>query len=208
MPLSHDTLAACCVYIHLCLLCSGQGLCETRTLEDFDGAKFHIALVSRRSRLHVGPRYKARGLNSYAAPGNEIECEQIIWRHVHKRDEAVPWSRYTWRRGSVPLWWSVEMKNNGLGEAVIKIKEQHTFKGSRRWVHLHAHCLQMFHDVAAYDATHLHMIVSLRHGMCLCMPTRAQQVSVQHTNIISFTLKTIAGVCWDVSRTVPAPLTP
>jgi hypothetical protein len=45
----------------------------------------------------------------------------------------VAWSRYTWRRGSVPLWWSVNIKNNGIGEAEIRIRPEATFKGSRRW---------------------------------------------------------------------------
>eukprot|EP00967_Tisochrysis_lutea_P120694 scaffold198177_cov19-Tisochrysis_lutea.AAC.1 len=54
-----------------------QGLCEERQLNDFDGSRYHIAHVSRRGRLHVGPRYKARGLNDCAEPGNEIECELV-----------------------------------------------------------------------------------------------------------------------------------
>lgn len=64
------------------LCCWLQGMCEVRTLRDFDGAAYQYALLSRRSRLHVGPRYKARGLNEVAEPGNEIECEQV-------RQEAV-----------------------------------------------------------------------------------------------------------------------
>ena len=35
------------------------------------------ALLSRRSRWHVGTRYNARGINSNAGPGNEVECEQV-----------------------------------------------------------------------------------------------------------------------------------
>lgn len=48
-----------------------------RALQDLDGAPYQLALVSRKGRLHVGPRYKARGLNEAAEPGNEIECEQV-----------------------------------------------------------------------------------------------------------------------------------
>jgi len=113
-----------------------QGLLEARALDDFDGLRYHVALVSRRGRLHVGPRYKARGLNELAEPGNEIECEQIIWRvppGKHLRTGPVAWSRYTWRRGSVPLWWGVSIKNQGIGEAEIKIKNNNTFRGSRRY---------------------------------------------------------------------------
>lgn len=36
-----------------------------------------LVLFSRRSRLHPGTRYIARGLNNLASPGNEIECEQV-----------------------------------------------------------------------------------------------------------------------------------
>ncbi|KAL6757783.1 SacI homology domain-containing protein [Haematococcus lacustris] len=112
-----------------------QGLCEGRQLQDFDGAPYHLALISRRGRLHVGPRYKARGLNDYAEPANEIEVEQVLWRRPGSKDAQSPtaWSRYVWRRGSVPLWWGVHLRN-GIGEAEIKIKERNTFKGSRRFV--------------------------------------------------------------------------
>ena len=34
----------------------------------------------------------------------------------------------------MPLWWRVDMKNKGLGEAEIKLQEKRTFKGSCRWV--------------------------------------------------------------------------
>ncbi|GFR51195.1 hypothetical protein Agub_g13542 [Astrephomene gubernaculifera] len=117
---------------HLCppLL---QGLCESRLLEDFDGAKYSMACISRRGCLHPGPRYKARGLNDYAEPGNELEVEQVIWLQ-RSRDSKLLWSRYTWRRGSAPLWWGVSIKNNGIGEAEIKIHPHNTFKGSKRYV--------------------------------------------------------------------------
>jgi hypothetical protein len=54
-----------------------QGLCESRQLEDFDGQRYWVALISRRSSLHPGPRYKARGLNNFAEPANELEVEQV-----------------------------------------------------------------------------------------------------------------------------------
>ncbi|EFJ45105.1 hypothetical protein VOLCADRAFT_94600 [Volvox carteri f. nagariensis] len=118
---------------HLCppLL---QGLCESRLLEDFDNAKYWVACISRRGCLHPGPRYKARGLNDYAEPGNELEVEQVIWRQQQRDGSLLLWSRYTWRRGSAPLWWGVSIKNNGIGEAEIKIRPHNTFKGSKRYV--------------------------------------------------------------------------
>ncbi|GLC42427.1 hypothetical protein PLESTB_001097500 [Pleodorina starrii] len=118
---------------HLCppLL---QGLCESRLLEDFDNAKYWVACISRRGCLHPGPRYKARGLNDHAEPGNELEVEQVIWRQQQRDGSLLLWSRYTWRRGSAPLWWGVSIKNNGIGEAEIKIRPHNTFKGSKRYV--------------------------------------------------------------------------
>ena len=125
-------------------LCS-QGMCEARPLVDFDGSPYTMIQISRRGRLHVGPRYKARGLNDLAEPGNEIECDQVVWRAARQQHGAgsqaaaaaptvAHWSRYTWRRGSVPLRWSVKIKNQGIGEAEIRIQSNNTFKGSRRQV--------------------------------------------------------------------------
>lgn len=56
---------------------------------------------------------------------------QIIWRQTKDKNNLV-WSRYVWRRGSVPLWWSVSLKNNGIGEAEIRIRPTQTFEGSKR----------------------------------------------------------------------------
>jgi hypothetical protein len=36
--------------------------------------------------------------------------------------------RYTWRRGSVPMWWTVNIRNGGMGEAEIKIRSTNTFR--------------------------------------------------------------------------------
>jgi hypothetical protein len=154
-----------------------QGLAESRALEDLDGKAYSYALLSRRCRLHTGPRYKARGLNESADPGNEIECEQIVWRSLLPEEEeeererleelgvegggerrtdggggsgetataarttssvgataGVAWARYAWRRGSVPLWWTVALRNGGMGEAEIRIRHNNTFRGSRRYL--------------------------------------------------------------------------
>lgn len=74
--------------------------------------------------------------------------------------------RYTWRRGSVPLWWSVNIRNGGMGEAEIRIQTANTFRGSRRCAlpafHLHfweggklSTCLSEFKQ------THLHCKLKL-----------------------------------------------
>jgi len=110
-----------------------QGMFEQRSAGDYDGKLFSYVLVARRCRLHVGPRYLARGLNAAADPGNEIECEQVVWRHA-PAGAPLPWSRYTWRRGSVPLNWAVTIRGSGMGEAEIQVRRHGTFRGSRRYV--------------------------------------------------------------------------
>ena len=46
-----------------------QGLAEGRDLVDAQGTKWTVALISRRSCLHPGTRYLARGLNVEFSPG-------------------------------------------------------------------------------------------------------------------------------------------
>ena len=41
--------------------------------------EYRVAVFGRRSSAHPGTRYLARGLNDAAAPGNEVEMEQIVW---------------------------------------------------------------------------------------------------------------------------------
>ena len=116
-----------------------------------------LVLLTRASRLHAGTRYRARGLNALASPGNEVEVEQILWcadddggggggggddngRASNGSDGAaarpspspprpspspspssVSFSSVAWRRGTVPLWWGVEIRGGGVGEAAIVV---------------------------------------------------------------------------------------
>ena len=57
-----------------------QGLAESRRLTDARGVEWRLAVFGRRSSMHPGTRYLARGLNARAAPGNEVEMEQLVWR--------------------------------------------------------------------------------------------------------------------------------
>lgn len=66
---------------------------EARTLADVEGRRWVLAEISRRSRLHPGTRYLARGLNDQASAGNEIECEQLVWRLPKTGQEPVQWSK-------------------------------------------------------------------------------------------------------------------
>jgi hypothetical protein len=56
-------------------LCVSPSLCVSLS----PSHRWVLALISRRSCLHPGTRYLARGLNSAASPGNEVECEQLVW---------------------------------------------------------------------------------------------------------------------------------
>ncbi|BDA46239.1 probable phosphoinositide phosphatase SAC9 [Coccomyxa sp. Obi] len=110
-----------------------QGVVESRTLEDNRGLRYTLVLFSRRSRLHPGMRYIARGLNSLASPGNEIECEQLVWLAPQSPNAALSWSSYVWRRGTVPIWWGVEIKSGGVGEATIVVSADRPYNGTGRY---------------------------------------------------------------------------
>lgn len=109
-----------------------EGTAESRDLEDGFGDSFTLVLLSRRTRLNPGTRYIARGLNDLCEPGNEIECEQIVWRPTNDPRGDVQWNRFSWRRGTVPIRWGVVLKNGGIGEAEIVIRKQNTFEGSKK----------------------------------------------------------------------------
>lgn len=91
-----------------------------------------IAMVSRRSRKHPGTRYIARGLNTCATPGNEIEAELIVWTHPEAGSiQHLRWARCVWRRGTVPIWWGVQLQslNKGL-QAEAWVREEDTYLGT------------------------------------------------------------------------------
>ena len=54
-----------------------QGVIESRTLEDAAQQKYTLALIARRSRLHPGMRYIARGLNSLSSPGMPLSTPGV-----------------------------------------------------------------------------------------------------------------------------------
>ena len=80
-----STPARCqaCIIKQVTNVCCVQGLVESRQLKDREGQAYTLCLLARRSRLHPGMRYIARGLNALASPGNEIECDQVaFWRSM------------------------------------------------------------------------------------------------------------------------------
>ena len=51
---------------------------DIRELLDLSRNQFAMVLIAKRSSLHTGTRYFARGLNDLCEPGNEVECEQVV----------------------------------------------------------------------------------------------------------------------------------
>ena len=102
-----------------------------------NGARFSVVLLSRRSRRHPGTRYLARGLNALAGPGNEIECELVLWLHPEAgrgpgaRRAPLRWARCVWRRGTVPIWWGVQLQSLQKGLAAeVYVREEAPYKGT------------------------------------------------------------------------------
>ncbi|KAG8369402.1 hypothetical protein BUALT_Bualt14G0007400 [Buddleja alternifolia] len=108
-----------------------KGFAECKTFGSLGQKEGIVALTARRSRLHPGTRYLARGLNSCYSTGNEVECEQLVW--VPKRaGPSVPFNTYIWRRGTIPMWWGAELKLTAA-EAEIYVSDRDPYKGSSEY---------------------------------------------------------------------------
>ncbi|KAI3820125.1 hypothetical protein L1987_13983 [Smallanthus sonchifolius] len=108
-----------------------QGFVECRSFRGLGQQEGIVALIARRSRLHPGTRYLARGINSCYSTGNEVECEQLVW--VPKRaGQSVPFNTYIWRRGTIPIWWGAELKITAA-EAEIYVSDRDPYKGSAQY---------------------------------------------------------------------------
>uniref|UniRef100_A0ACD5VYM2 Uncharacterized protein n=1 Tax=Avena sativa TaxID=4498 RepID=A0ACD5VYM2_AVESA len=99
-----------------------QGFAECRSFGGTGQQGGMVALLARRSRLHPGTRYLARGLNACSGTGNEVECEQLVWT-PQKGGQIIPFSSYIWRRGTIPIWWGAEIKNAVSVEAEIYVAD-------------------------------------------------------------------------------------
>ncbi|CAM0881228.1 unnamed protein product [Alopecurus aequalis] len=99
-----------------------QGFAECRSFGGTSQQGGLVALLARRSRLHPGTRYLARGLNACSGTGNEVECEQLVWA-PQKGGQIIPFSSYIWRRGTIPIWWGAEIKNAVSVEAEIYVAD-------------------------------------------------------------------------------------
>ncbi|XP_021912053.1 probable phosphoinositide phosphatase SAC9 [Carica papaya] len=105
-----------------------QGFAECRSFGSSGQLEGIVALTARRSRLHPGTRYLARGLNSCFSTGNEVECEQLVWI-PKSAGQSVPFNTYIWRRGTIPIWWGAELKIMAA-EAEIYVADRDPYKGS------------------------------------------------------------------------------
>ncbi|XP_059655366.1 probable phosphoinositide phosphatase SAC9 [Cornus florida] len=124
MPFKNIGLSQHCVILM-------QGFVECRNFGSLGQQEGVVALTARRSRLHPGTRYLARGLNSCFSTGNEVECEQLVW--VPKRTgPSVPFNTYIWRRGTIPIWWGAELKITAA-EAEIYVSDRDPYKGSAQY---------------------------------------------------------------------------
>lgn len=63
---------------------------------------------------------------------NICGCKQVLWTQPASLQEPLKWSSYVWRRGTVPIWWGVELKSGGVGEANIVIPSATPYRGTRR----------------------------------------------------------------------------
>lgn len=108
-----------------------QGFAECRSFGSSGQLEGIVALIARRSRLHPGTRYLARGLNSCFSTGNEVECEQLVWV-PRKAGQSVPFNTYLWRRGTIPIWWGAELKITAA-EAEIYVSDCDPYKGSTQY---------------------------------------------------------------------------
>ncbi|XP_052172812.1 probable phosphoinositide phosphatase SAC9 isoform X1 [Diospyros lotus] len=108
-----------------------QGFAECRGFGSLGQQEGIVALIARRSRLHPGTRYLARGLNSCFSTGNEVECEQLVWI-PKKAGQSVPFNTYIWRRGTIPIWWGAELKITAA-EAEIYVSDCAPYKGSAEY---------------------------------------------------------------------------
>lgn len=109
--------------------------------DDGNPEKFTICVITRKSRYNPGTRYTARGLNEDGGPGNECECEFIMWKFTPKPEAknkltngTVEWCSFVWRRGTVPLWWQTTLKSSvcySLSHFTIYFTETVIFEGER-----------------------------------------------------------------------------
>eukprot|EP00761_Pharyngomonas_kirbyi_P010055 gb/GECH01010073.1/.p1 GENE.gb/GECH01010073.1/~~gb/GECH01010073.1/.p1 ORF type:complete len:1568 (+),score=218.06 gb/GECH01010073.1/:1-4704(+) len=113
-PFTHIGLrSVCCVLL--------EGLCVEKSVPVASGGNLHLCLVTRKSSLNPGTRYFARGFNDRISPGNEYECELLMWTERSKSE--LEWTSYVWRRGTVPMFWSAQI-TSAVSDAEVEISDR------------------------------------------------------------------------------------
>lgn len=127
-----------------------QGAARSRHVRD---AGVTVCMLTRKLAGNPGTRYNARGLNSSGVPGNEMECEIIVWTppEVVSQTSASAtdattttsttsattgetkttqrrWASFVFRRGTVPVWWRSEPR--AVGESAIAVRAESPFEGT------------------------------------------------------------------------------
>lgn len=123
-PFQREGLRMWCV-----VMLQGVALTKTIPVASHKPA-LHLGVLTRKSTINAGTRYYARGLNKAGGPGNESECELLMWTTTAHSD-LINWRAFLWRRGTVPIWWRSEMKS--VGESRVVVEAEHPFKGSDKY---------------------------------------------------------------------------
>lgn len=106
-----------------------QGTCRCKYVPE---AGATLSLITRKSNGNPGTRFHARGINEAGAPGNEIECDLVLWTRPSAEGTAR-WCSHAWRRGTVPLWWS-SAAPKGMGDPIITVRSRNPYDGCERYV--------------------------------------------------------------------------
>ncbi|ELR12040.1 SAC domain containing protein 9, putative [Acanthamoeba castellanii str. Neff] len=72
-PVDQEGLRMWCV-----VMLQGVALTKTIPVASHKPA-LHLGVLTRKSTINAGTRYYARGLNKAGGPGNESECELLMW---------------------------------------------------------------------------------------------------------------------------------
>jgi len=66
------------------------------------------------------------------AEGSLLLLQLLYMPQPQGLSRDLQWSTYVWRRGTVPIWWGVEIKSGGVGEATIVVSNDKPYRGTRR----------------------------------------------------------------------------
>lgn len=105
-----------------------QGTCRYKYVPE---AGATLSLITRKSNGNPGTRFNARGINDAGAPGNEIECDLVLW--TKPAGGVSRWCSHVWRRGTVPLWWS-SAAPKGMGDPTITVRSRNPYEGCEKYV--------------------------------------------------------------------------